>query len=542
MVEPMRPSDHAEPTTAPALDPVRHEPRVQRDNAKHTLHLLVVSFALAFVFRAFMVEPFVIPTGSMAPTLLGAHVRIRSEQAGATWPMSPRDYADGETDPLRIQGDPSSPGGPLAGRDPMTGLSFTELDAPLRPGDRILVEKYIYALREPRRWDVVVFRSPEEPEENFIKRLVGLPGEELRIVDGDIFTSRPFAPDVRDRDWRIQRKPERVQRRLWAALFSTEHTPVAWLAEGKPWIGPWQGERWRVDGLALRYGGEAPGELRWEEGEDPSSGVPLWPIDDFAPYNATPRLLGGLRRYPVSDLRVRAAVAPAQGFQSLTIRLLARGTEFEATVGPYRSGIRMRRIDGEAPGPWREIETEYEPGAHTEWPWRRAGATPVEFWHYDQSLALYVDGRRVAHGVYDLPPDERLSLAAGGSGSEQTSFSTLDERAYARPQVSLSVDGPVTLHRLALDRDLYFQPAPTKRTFVLAKDEFFVLGDNSGASRDARAWTRVDPWVAGTIDPSSGVMPRELMMGRAFMVYFPAPLRGPGGAAVPDFGRVRLIR
>ena len=33
----------------------------------------------------------------------------------------------------------------------------------------------------PERWDVVVFRYPEEPEVSYIKRLVGLPGEELRI-------------------------------------------------------------------------------------------------------------------------------------------------------------------------------------------------------------------------------------------------------------------------------------------------------------------------------------------------------------------------
>ena len=38
----------------------------------------------------------------------------------------------------------------------------------------------------PRRWDVVVFHYPEKPETNYIKRLVGLPGEELRINHGDI--------------------------------------------------------------------------------------------------------------------------------------------------------------------------------------------------------------------------------------------------------------------------------------------------------------------------------------------------------------------
>jgi len=38
----------------------------------------------------------------------------------------------------------------------------------------------------PKRWDVVVFRYPEEPEVSYIKRLVGLPGEELRVYFGHI--------------------------------------------------------------------------------------------------------------------------------------------------------------------------------------------------------------------------------------------------------------------------------------------------------------------------------------------------------------------
>lgn len=544
MVSAMRQEGSAEPPAEPALpaiDDTRFEPRIQRDDVKHTLHLLIVSFALAFVFRAFIVEPFVIPTGSMAPTLLGAHVDVRSPWSGARWAVAPRDYAPDDADPLSVQGATASPDGPLVVRDPTTGLSVTETDVPLRPGDRILVEKYIFALREPRRWDVVVFRSPEEPEENFIKRLVGLPGEEIRIVDGDVFTCRPTGKTDKERDWRIQRKPERVQRALWTTLFTSDWIPASWLAEHRPWTGPWQGEGWTIDGLAYRCDAPAGAEIRWEEGAEPAGGAPLWPIDDFAPYNSTPRLLAGLRRYPVSDLRVRASVETS-GAQLFTIRLLARNMEFEARVQPYDSGIRMRRLDGESPGPWREIKPEYATPDQVESPWRRSGTTPVEFWHCDQSVSLYVGGRLVAQGVYDLSPDERLAMAAGLPEGNQPAFSTLDENAYTRPRVSLSVDGPARLLRLALDRDLAYQPAPTRRTFVTAADEYFVLGDNSAASRDARAWTSVDPWVASEINASAGVVPRELMMGRAFLVYFPAPHRARSGPAMPDFGRVRLVR
>ena len=66
-------------------------------------------------------------------------------------------------------------------------------DEPSFKGDRILVMMFPYDLPflpgsgPPERWDVVVFRYPEEPEVSYIKRLVGLPGETIRIYHGDVF-------------------------------------------------------------------------------------------------------------------------------------------------------------------------------------------------------------------------------------------------------------------------------------------------------------------------------------------------------------------
>src|ERR1051326_1740640 len=51
-------------------------------NIKETIESILVAFILAFIFRAFVVEAFVIPTGSMAPTLLGAHMRFRCNDCG----------------------------------------------------------------------------------------------------------------------------------------------------------------------------------------------------------------------------------------------------------------------------------------------------------------------------------------------------------------------------------------------------------------------------------------------------------------------------
>jgi signal peptidase I len=59
--------------------------------------------------------------------------------------------------------------------------------ATLRPGDRVLVNRVVYHLREPRRGDVVVFRYPKNREVTFIKRIVGLPGDTLAVRDGRLY-------------------------------------------------------------------------------------------------------------------------------------------------------------------------------------------------------------------------------------------------------------------------------------------------------------------------------------------------------------------
>lgn len=60
----------------------------------------------------------------------------------------------------------------------------------LELGDRILVSKLDYRFGEPKRGDIVVFKAPPEAsmeEKDFIKRLVGLPGDVLEVKDGSLY-------------------------------------------------------------------------------------------------------------------------------------------------------------------------------------------------------------------------------------------------------------------------------------------------------------------------------------------------------------------
>src|SRR4051794_15481711 len=78
------PAAAASPGPAPsaAVAAARRAATSDEGSAKETIESILVAFILAFIFRAFVVEAFVIPTGSMAPTLMGAHMRFRCEDCG----------------------------------------------------------------------------------------------------------------------------------------------------------------------------------------------------------------------------------------------------------------------------------------------------------------------------------------------------------------------------------------------------------------------------------------------------------------------------
>jgi signal peptidase I len=92
------------------------------------LVILLVSFVLVFGFvRPFVVEAFWIPSASMVPTL--------------------------------------------------------------KYGDRVLVNKFIYRFTEPQRGDIIVFKSVEGDSEDLIKRVVGVPGDEISVRRGRLFVN-----------------------------------------------------------------------------------------------------------------------------------------------------------------------------------------------------------------------------------------------------------------------------------------------------------------------------------------------------------------
>lgn len=548
---------------------------------KETLTSLTIAFMLAFVFRGFVIEGFIIPTGSMAPTLLGKHVRFESPYSGYSWTTGPWDRVriGGNTDPLPKQGGQPRGGGsntpPLTPTDPMTGIELSgQTDRRLAAGDRVFVLKYLPGLHQPERWDVVVFKNPST-HENYIKRLIALPGEQLALVDGDVFyrqfesgKTAESGPDAwRENSWSIARKDERTQRTMMLPVFDSRYSPITPEPSYRPPfspdnVGAWSGVE---TSNTWSYTGTGPTQLFWNNRR---------PITDSYAYNqdnpgikldanpGDPNIR--LRRpYPVSDISVSVAVEP--GSDSLTVSpvIQARGFIFEGVIDAASgtAGVRMRPDD--QPESWTVLDsaeyTKLSSGRVTE----------VEFWHVDQALWLFVDGKLICGGpeagAYQLSPAQRIAASmvptydelvandtTGNGISSPGVFARTDLYRNARPRIEFS-GGPLTVHRVRVNRDIFYQPAPVGDTRAtrgahfdnfptLSGDQYFMCGDNSPNSLDSRYWrnSQINPWVRSLIDPTPGVVNRDLIVGQAFVVYFPAPLDG-GPILSPDVGRVRWI-
>jgi signal peptidase I len=66
-------------------------------------------------------------------------------------------------------------------------VSGSSMEPTLADQKRLLVDRTAFSLCQPQRWEVIVFRSPEDSSQLCVKRVVGLPGETVAIRDGDVW-------------------------------------------------------------------------------------------------------------------------------------------------------------------------------------------------------------------------------------------------------------------------------------------------------------------------------------------------------------------
>jgi len=132
--------------------------------------ILLVMFAI----KPYFVEAFVIPTNSMAPTILGHHLQGTCQQCGGPAFCSATHLRYGLSEPTL-----------MICRDNFHVTETADYGEEILGGDRVIVTKFT----QPRRWDIIVFRYPENPDTMYIKRLVGMPGEQIVIKDGHVWAN-----------------------------------------------------------------------------------------------------------------------------------------------------------------------------------------------------------------------------------------------------------------------------------------------------------------------------------------------------------------
>ncbi len=496
------------PPPAPALE----SGDVAVAHVIETVQTVLTALILAFAFRAFWIEAFIIPTGSMAPGLLGAHVTLVCPSCGLEYDVGPDRFetrADLSIDPPRSGTCPNC----------HTRTDIDPAVAPVKAGDRILVHKWPYLLGGwlgPDRWDVIVFRDPADPSLNYIKRLVGLPGESVEIIDGDVYING-----------RIARKTAAAQSVLWMLVFDQNHVAPddgrgghrgsIWRPAGDAAAG-WQGLETRV--VRYRPAGGERGELTID---GPTAEQYL---QDFASFNH------GGSGTPVGDLRLRADVTFEDAAGEFEIVLDRDGTVFRASVSA--AGV-ARVTMSTAAGETTEVG-----GVRTR-PAGRGERLSIEFAHVDYRVYLRVRGEQVA---------------ATTDASYAPHLAALRHFRRVQP-VGLRLaagGGPLLLRNLRLERDVHYtyRASDTRRAFAgepftLLAGEYFVLGDNSARSHDSREWFRVGPHLQADWEADRyrlGTVRADQIVGRAFFVYLPGllPLDERGRWRLPDLGRVRFIR
>lgn len=557
-------SEPAEPrpllTAAPATD----------ETVKETFESIVIAFILAFVFRAFVIEPFIIPTGSMAPTMLGAHMQMPCPSCGYRFDV-------GVDADLAPEGSPLPR--PIAADCPMCHYEVVaDVGTKVRSGDRILVDKFTYHVDDPSRWDVVVFKAPKgqtiggepAPRTNFIKRLVALPGERVALLDGNIFT----AP-IGTNDFRIARKTDpkanthwqSIQRACWQPIYHSQYVPIeSGLADGP---GRNQIHAWRVPWRAVSGEWDLGTTRRPSRVYRLADGQGKLRFDVHGPYG-TPQFDGQDNKFhynqlsnsvqdesPIEDIRLACAITSETGLADLQLSTTARLDRPENGIETLRANLTSEgslSLEAITPdGEVRQLGESHQAGAM-----RPGIARVLELWLVDDEASLWLDGQRVVAHRFDLTWNQ-VALRP-------------KQQQFPDCQIAVSSRGPVELRRIELDRDLYyfadgmryssFARAEARRnggTLDLGSApldlriggadhdaEFFVLGDNQPASEDGRGWSSVDGWVQERYfggEYRMGVVPRSLLVGRAFMVYYPAPHgSSPQTKGIfPDFGRIRFV-
>ena len=524
------------------------EPKTKRsgfDSFRENIEAVVVAIILAVFVRHFVVEAFEIPTGSMAPTLFGMHVQVESPNTGRTFEVGvPSNSSSGQLRiPLKnyvvcaeecpaegcgLKLHAKAPGGALFGRTtaelpaqvrvkcqscsnqweaprssfkvtmailrlmrcPLTGHLWEHVieNSARSGGNKILVNKFAYDLGEPRRWDVIVFAFDQW--KNYIKRLVGLPGEKINLINGDVYVNG-----------KIERKPEHpyIQDILWKKISDSSVvegglSPVrAWKEPGGKGVPAWQelaDGRWSLNSSKSAE----PALLEYQRA-----------LDNYIPYNSLAGRPHG--SHSVGDVKLSFTATPttAGGWIGAEIRDGDWTFQLRLPTGkpaPGRPAV-IERVVNEPRADVKNPRKLRHPGAPVFQ--EKEGislelntGSRIEIVNCDDCLVVRLDSEEIfsikeAEGYISVPDVDNPPPKA-------------DDSQYYLRLLGSRVDANVEAIELHQDNYYTNDGAGYSHSIQLEQDRFFALGDNSPSSSDGRVW---------------GSVPANNMLGKALLVFWP---------------------
>ena len=549
----------------------------KKDGLRETMEAIATAFVFAFLFKTFAAEAFVIPTGSMAPTLYGRHKDVDCPGCGLHFAVG----ASREVDEFGYLLLPQVRYRVDEAVCPNCRRVCDLLPLPPFKGDRILVNKWPFALYDPPRWAVTVFKFPENPTTNYIKRLVGLPGETVEVRQGDVHLIdddgaakilRKDRPDKQRALGLIVNDHDLPPEELLAAGWPERWAPVRRVegTGGERAVAGWADETgsggFRADGDARTFalpltGGTGPHWLRYrhfaatpEDWADALNGLPLDPrprlILDLCGYNPLGPHGDPNGAFWVGDLTISAelTVRDLGPGPSLVLELVEGNRTYRCRIDPATGAATLAMTDTLARDGAETVLAKAETDL------AGPGTYDVAFANVDDRLALWVDGSLVEfdgpteYDAFartlqrpwdaDLTPvgiaAENVALRVAHLRLERdvyyrASFRDPDDRTARRGGgLELDeVDDLAGLARAADDPDLYAQryremwnPGrrgldPRLYRLTLGPDEYLMLGDNSPSSLDSRLW----PNTRGA--EHRHAVPGDALVGTAFAIYWP---------------------
>jgi signal peptidase I len=526
----------------------------------HAVFTLAVGVGVWF----FLFRTYVIPTGSMANTLLGYHKNVTCPACALPFPInSSVEVAPPGGEPAYVHGCicPNC-------RKPIHFASTPEMararwlndhpdsravpDPGWTSGDRILVGGGLLGAGNfpPQRLDLVTFEYPNPealaPEGQparvviYVNRLIGLPGETVAIRLGDLYLLPPeqspfeatdpqeegkprnhveytFQNDARalkmleNEKFQILRKPPAKILALRRLVYDNDHQakdltnrlPPRWAASAG-----WQGVG--SGGFASSAETDTIDWLRYQHILRGNGGKPSL-ITDFMGYNTWQ---AGVHSIPkenwVGDLMLEAEVEVKKGQGQLLLELCHGVDRFQARWDLDSGNCQLVRISGDG-----EEVLDSKPTSL-----KGAGTYQVRFANFDRKLTVWVDGR--------LPFDEGVVYEA------PEEVRPTEENDLHRPASIGSKGAALEVRHLRLWRDTYYTAASSREspsdgdvsgfrsddpsnwdrvfshprvlTMYVQPGHYLCLGDNSPESSDGRTW---------------GSVPSRLLLGKPLFVYYP---------------------